>query len=54
MEERNLAAGDDVRGHSMHWSDETPKQAITQVQAPLAVLRDLDTTGDDARARRYS
>jgi hypothetical protein len=55
MEERKIAAGaqDDVRGHRYEagqWSDETLKQAITQVQDALRALQQLDTSGGDDAA----
>jgi hypothetical protein len=48
---------DDVQGHSSSWSDENLKQAISQVQDALQVLRQLEPTqaeDDDVEGHGYS
>jgi hypothetical protein len=47
---------DDVEGHAYGWSDENLKQAISQVQDALQVLRQLEPTHDqdDVEGHAYS
>jgi uncharacterized protein YacL (UPF0231 family) len=47
---------DDVEGHAYSWSDENLKQAISQIQDALQVLRQLEPSQaeDDVEGHAYS